>query len=186
MFIRKKNYYLFLDNTKLFNFNLIKKNYKTTIIYRYLSNQTKERITQLIRFRKKCRTNKIRFFIANDLNLVRKTKADGIYISAYNKKNYKFIKKIGSAHNYKEVSMKIKQNCQTIIFSRLFTTNYINKKNYYGIIKFNLIAKNVLKQIFPLGGIRNSNLLKLNMIQSEGFALLSEIKKKPAVLSRLF
>ena len=70
-------------------------------------------------------------------------------------------KKIGSADNYKEVSMKIKQNCQTIIFSRLFTTNYINKKNYYGIIKFNLIAKNVLKQIFPLGGIRNSNLLKL-------------------------
>ena len=32
----------------------------------------------------------------------------------------------------------------------------------------------------------NTNLLKLNLIKSRGIAILSEIKKKPAIASRLF
>jgi hypothetical protein len=54
------------------------------------------------------------------------------------------------------------------------------------IIKFNLIKKNYLINLIPLGGINSSNLLKLNLINADGFALLSEVKKKPAITSRLF
>jgi len=43
------------------------------------------------------------------------------------------------------------------------------------------------KRLIPLGGINQENLNKLTLIDSLGFALLSEVKKKPAnILSRLF
>ena len=69
---------------------------------------------------------------------------------------------------------------------RLFKTSYKNKKNYLGVVRFNLIKKNYLVNLVPLGGINNLNLLKLNMVNSRGLALLSEIKKKPAISHRLF
>jgi hypothetical protein len=40
--------------------------------------------------------------------------------------------------------------------------------------------------IIPLGGIRSANLNKLKLVNGNGLALLSEIKKKPAITSRLF
>ena len=42
------------------------------------------------------------------------------------------------------------------------------------------------KKIIPLGGIKLLNLNKLKTVRSEGFALMSEIKKKPAISNRLF
>ncbi len=70
------------------------------------------------------------------LKLLKNCNADGLYISAYNKKKYYInIPKIGSAHNLKEINEKIKQNCKTIIFSRLFKTNYKNKKSFLGVVK---------------------------------------------------
>ena len=58
--------------------------------------------------------NQFKFYVANDIKLALSLKADGIYLSSYNKDlkflNYK--KKnfdiIGSAHNFKEISAKIK------------------------------------------------------------------------------
>ena len=41
-------------------------------------------------------------------------------------------------------------------------------------------------KLIPLGGINKANLLKLNLVKSEAFAILSEAKKKPAISSRLF
>ena len=38
----------------------------------------------------------------------------------YSKKGFKII---GSAHNQRELDLKIKQGCKVIIFSRLFKTN---------------------------------------------------------------
>ena len=64
------------------------------------------------------------------------------------------------------VNEKKKQGCKYIIFSRLFKTNYKNKKNFLGIVKFNLIKLNINKKIYPLGGINDKNLLKLNMIKN--------------------
>ena len=81
---------------------------------------------------------------------------------------------------------KKKQGCNTIVLSRLFKTSYKNKKSYFGVIQFNLIKKNYLINLVPLGGINSANLLKLNLVNSDGLALFSEIKKKPVISNRLF
>ena len=184
MFIIKKYYFLYIDSTKSIDLKLIKKNLNITIIYR--SNPIIEPITNIIKFRKKLKIRKINFYIANDLSLAKICKADGLYVSAYNKKIYKNIKIIGSAHNFREINQKIKQGCRYIILSRLFKTDYLEKKSFYGPIKFNLINKKYFFNLIPLGGIRNSNLLKLNLLKTEGFAIFSEAKKKPTITSRLF
>lgn len=184
MFIIKKNFYFYIDSTKSINLSLIKKNLNITIIYR--NNNTKEPIAEITEFRKKLRARKISFYIANNIKLARKCAADGIYISAYNKKIYHNIKVIGSAHNYKEINEKINQNCKIIILSRLFNAQKKNKKSFYGIVKFNLICQKYNIYIIPLGGINEANLLKLKLLNSNGFATLSQIKKKPAISNRLF
>ena len=118
--------------------------------------------------------------------------SDGIYLSSYNntfkhlsKKQFNF-SIIGSAHSKKEIFNKIKQGCEVILFSKLFPVNYNNEAPTLGVIKFNnLLAHN--KKLIPLGGINQINLKKLNMISCKGFAMMSEIKKKPAnIINRLF
>ena len=186
MFIIKNNYYLYIENTQSLDFNRLKKNKKISIIYR--NNGTQENCSKLYGLKRNCKNNNFKLYIANDSKLARDCKADGLYLSSYNKKKYfkGNLNLIGAAHNFKEIYEKIKQGCHTIILSRLFKTSYKNKKGYMNIIKFNLIKKNNLINLIPLGGINSSNLLKLNLINADGFALLSEVKKKPAITSRLF
>jgi len=186
MFIIKNNYYLYIENTKSVDLDLIKNNLKISIIYR--ENTIPENSIKLNRFRQKCRIKKFKFYIANNLKLAKYLKADGLYLSSYNKKIYSKYdyNLIGSAHTYRELYEKKKQGCNTIILSRLFKTTYKNKKSYLGVIKFNLIQKNSLINLVPLGGINSENLLKLNLVKSKGFCLLSELKKKPAISNRLF
>ena len=184
MIIIKNNYYLYIENIKDLNIDNIKINKKINIILRNFKTET---ISEIIKYRKKCKEKRIKFYVANNLGIARICNADGLYISSYNKKkNYTNIPIIGSAHNLKEISEKIRQGCNSIIFSRLFKTNYKNKKKFFGVVKFNLIQINLNKNLVPLGGINSDNLLKLNIVKCEGFALLSEIKKKPAIASRLF
>ena len=72
-----------------------------------------------------------------------------------------------------------------LFFHGCFKTNYLNKKTFWGIIKFNLIDNK--RELIPLGGINLSNLNKLNSLDSRSAAFLSEVKKKPAkILRRLF
>ena len=93
---------------------------------------------------------------------------------------------IGSAHNYKEIFEKLKQGCELIIFSKLFIVNYDRNSPYLGLVKYNKFLNYFNKKLIPLGGINYQNLNKLQLINSEGFALLSEVKKKPAkIFSRL-
>ena len=184
MFIIKKNYYLYIDNTNSINLDLLKCPHKFTIIYR--NSFLNEDIRKIIIFKKKCASKKIKFFIANHYYLAKKCKADGLYLSSYNKKIYHNISVIGAAHNYKEIYEKIKQKCKIILLSRLFKTTYKNKQSFFGASKFNLIIKNFNAEIVALGGIRSSNFLKLNLINSNSFALMSEVKKKPAITNRLF
>lgn len=191
MMIFKKKYYLFVENTREFNLNLIKVRKKFNIIYR---NQTsKEKVEDLIKFRKKCKKNGVNFYIANNTNLLSKLKADGLYISANNKKLLLNIyakngfKIIGSAHNQREIDLKIKQGCEAIIYSRLFRTKYPYKKGYLGMQKFNIISLRSRKELIPLGGINEKNLCKMKSVMSSSFACLSAIKKKPAkIINRLF
>jgi len=191
MLVLKKKYYLFVENTREFNLNLIKIKNKFNIIYRNLT--TKESIEDLRDYRKKCKKNGVNFFVANDTKLLSKINADGLYISAHNKSLHsntyskKGFKIIGAAHNQKELDLKIKQGCKVVIYSRLFKTNYPYKNGYLGIQKFNIISLRARAELVPLGGINVENLSKLNNVLSQSFACLSAIKKKPAkLINRLF
>ena len=186
MFAFKKNYFLILKNTKDLDIKNIKKKNKFNIIYR--NYKIEEKIIDLLNFRKSCKVRGINFFVANNLNLCRILKSDGIYISSSNKNFYPNnlnIDIIGSAHNIKEIFKKRKQRCRIIILSKLFKVDYDPSSNFYDITKFNqTIGQN--KEIIPLGGIKLSNLNKLKIIKSDGLAIMSEIKKKPAIIRRLF
>ena len=72
----------------------------------YRNNSKKEPISEILRFRKKLISKQINFYIANNFKLAKKIKADGLYISAFNKNIYMNIKLIGSAHNLKEINQK--------------------------------------------------------------------------------
>ena len=161
MFIFKKKYYLFIENTREFKLDLIKIKNKFNIILRKQNN--KEKIEDLINFRNSCKKKGINFYIANNTNLLTKLKADGLYVSAHNKDlslngySKKGFKLIGSAHNQKEINIKTKQNCKTIIFSRLFKTNYSYKKGHLGVLRFNIVSYRSNIDLVPLGGINSYN-----------------------------
>ena len=190
MFILKKKYFLIIESIKDLDLKNIKKHNKFNIIYR--NKKKGENIADLIIFRKSCKLKSIKFFVANDAKLSVLLNSDGIYLSAFNKSlktlslrksNFEII---GSAHNVKEISTKIKQGCNLILFSKLFLVNYDKKSPFMGIIKFNNLLK-FNKNLIPLGGINENNLNSLNIINSTGLALMSEIKKKPTkIFSRLF
>ena len=191
MFVFKKKYFLIIENINDINLSDIKRNNKFSIIYR--NNKNIINFKDLLNYRKKCRLKLVKFFVANDLKLAIKLKADGIYLSS---KNNDFkplnIKKIdfdiiGSAHNLKEINLKNKQNCKYILLSKLFTVDYDKNSPILGLIKFNKYTQYSKSKLIPLGGIKLSNLSKLKLINSEGFAVLSEIKKKPVkIINRLF
>ena len=191
MVILKNKYFLIIENIKDISLENIKKRFKFNIIYR--NNKKLEDLHRLRIFRKECKSKDIKFFVANDYNLSSKLKADGIYLSAFNKdlKYLNYMKSnfviIGAAHNIKEINLKIKQGCKYILLSRLFQVSYKPEMNYLGINKFNFYASNIFKKIVALGGINTSNINKMKIVNCDSFALMTEIKKKPAkIFSRLF
>ena len=191
MVILKNKYFLIIENIKDISLENIKKRFKFNIIYR--NNKKLENLHKLIIFRKECKSKDINFFVANDYNLSSKLKADGIYLSAFNKdlKYLNYMKSnfviIGAAHNIKEINLKIKQGCKYILLSRLFQVSYKPEMNYLGINKFNFYTSNIFKNTVALGGINTSNINKIKIVNCDSFALMTEIKKKPAkIFSRLF
>ena len=190
MFSLKKKYYLIIESIKDIDLKNIKKHNKFVVIYR--NHKNLEKIENIFKFRKLCKLKSIDFYIANNIKLAISLNSDGLYLSAFNK-SYKplFVKKsnfkiIGSAHNKKEIFLKIKQGCDLILLSKLFLVNYEKQSNFLGIIKFNNFL-DFNKNLIPLGGIKLGNLNKLKNINCKGIALMSEIKKKPTkIFSRLF
>ena len=191
MFAFKNKYFFIIKNTKDINLDNIKFSDKFNIIYR--NQNIPENINKISIFRKNCKKKKIDFYVSNNTKLAKIVKADGIYVSSYNKDlRIGYLKKlnfkiIGSAHNIKEIQTKAKQGCSDIIFSRLFKTSYANKKGFMGIIRFNLFKLSRRENLIPLGGIRLTNLNKLNIVRCSSIALSSEVKKKSAkILNYLF
>tara|TARA_E500000178_G_scaffold326093_1_gene354012 strand:- start:1838 stop:2410 length:573 start_codon:yes stop_codon:yes gene_type:complete len=190
MFIRKNKYFFIIESIKDIDLKNIKKRDKFSVIYRNKNNL--ENISDLLNYRRFCKLKSIKFYVANNTKLAVLLKSDGIYISAFNKSLKPLTLKksnfdlIGSAHNFHEIALKNKQGCKTILLSKLFLVNYDKTAPSLGVVKFNnclLVDKNLI----PLGGITIKNLNNLNNINCEGFALLSEIKKKPAnIINRLF
>jgi thiamine monophosphate synthase len=66
----------------------------------------------------------------------------------------------------------------------LFKTSYKYKKGFLGVVKFNLLRLSRKENLIPLGGIRLSNLNKLNTVKCDSIALSSEIIKKPIAFSK--
>ena len=180
MFTFKKKYFFIIESIKDIDLKNIKNFGKYSIIYR---NNSPENIEILKKFRLQCKIQRIPFFIANNVDLIKTLKADGLYISAYNKnlssnylgKNYKII---GSAHNIKEINLKKLQGCSEIILSRLFKTTYKNKIDFLGVIKFNLLSKLINVPLTPLGGINLKNLNNLKNVNCKNVALSSLVKNE--------
>ena len=190
MFTKKNKYFLVIESIKDIDLKNIKIRNKFSIIYR--NNKQTDDLNCLIKFRKICRLKGIKFFVANNYLLAVSLNSDGIYLSSFNKSLSSLVYKrvnfeiIGSAHNFREIILKKKQGCSFVLLSKLFLVSYNKNAPYMGILKFNSYSKNT-KKLIPLGGINKKNLNKLKNVNCEGFALLSEIKKKPTkIFSRLF
>ena len=180
MFILKKKYFFIIESIKDIDLKNIKNFGKFSIIYR---NKIPENINKLKTFRLNCKSKKIPLLVANNIDLMKKIKADGLYISAHNNKlNLRNFKKgyeiIGGAHNIKEINLKKLQGCSEVLLSRLFKTTYKNKIGSLGVIKFNLLSKITNISLTPLGGINLKNLNDLKNVNCESVALSSLVKKK--------
>ena len=66
------------------------------------------------------------------------------------------------------------QNVESIFLSSLFKKN----KNYIGVNRFKLLSLLTKKPLIALGGISNSNLKKLSLINCLGFAGISFFEQK--------
>ena len=155
--------------------NLDKQDNKTIIIFRdYLSKKINE--TLIIKIHKYCKKKSIKFYLSNNVKLAIKLNLDGAYIPSFNKSlkhlSYslkKDFKIIGSAHNLKEIRIKENQNVENIFLSSLFKKN----KNFLGINKFKLLAKQTSKNVVMIGGISNNNIKKLSLLNQSDFAGIS-------------
>ena len=166
--------YHFIDE---FNKQHIKKlNKNIAIIYR---NYNQKIDIQLIKNIKQfCRTNRRKFFLANNIKVAFQLNLDGVYIPSFNKRmeiNYYSKKKkftiLGSAHNLKEIRNKEIQKVDCIFLSPIF---FVPKsKKTLGIYKFNFLSNFTKKKIVCLGGINKKNLKKTKLINPYGIASIS-------------
>ncbi len=176
--MHKMNKYYFINK---FDTNIIDKQDKqTAIIYR---NYNSKKMDQdlILKIKKYCKKNKVKFYLSNHIKLAIKLDLDGAYIPSFNKstKHLAFTLKkkfsiIGSAHNIKEIKTKETQNVNSIFISSIFKKN----KNYLGINKFKLISKLTKKKVVALGGISKKNQNKLRLLNNSEFAGISYFEQK--------
>jgi len=179
-------FFIFLDqyNSEIFK----NKNKNIGIVYRNYKERNRE--NQLTKIAKACKKSRYKLFISNDVKLVHKFKADGIYIPSFNKsKKFSNLEKkniiiLGSAHNQREIHNKISQNCRAIFLSPLF--NVKKSKTFLGVHKFNYLSYANKANIFALGGISENNIRKLKLLYIKGFGGIRIFKKKPASLRPVF
>ncbi len=178
--------FIFIDkyNSEIFK----NKNINIGIIYRNYKDRKRE--NQLVKIAKACKKNRFQLFVSNDVKLVHKVKADGIYVPSFNKtKKFSNLEKkniiiLGSAHNQKEIHKKISQNCRGIFLSPLF---YVKKsKSFLGLHKFNYLSYVNKINILALGGITENNIRKLKLLYIKGFGGIRIFKKKPAFKRPVF
>ena len=167
----KKYYFISKFDTN----NIDKQDKQTIIIYRNYSSDRPDK-SLILKIKRYCKKNSIKFYLSNNIKLAIKLNLDGAYIPSFNqsfnhltfsyKKNFKLI---GSAHNLKEIRVKEKQKVSKIFLSSLFKKN----KNFLGINRFKLLSKLTKKKIVILGGISNKNKKKLSLFDQSEFAGIS-------------
>ena len=176
--IHKNNIYYFIEQ---FNKKEITKlNNKVNIIYR--NYKKKHDFKELLEIKNFCIKNRRKFYISNNIKIALQLGINGVYIPSFNKSleikyiNKKKLEVLGSAHNFKELSFKIKQNVDKIFISPIFE---ISKKNsFLNVIKFNLLSKFTLMDTIALGGINKKNIKKLKMVNCSGFAAIRYFKNE--------
>ncbi len=106
---------------------------------------------------------------------------DGVYLPSFNKSfkinNYPKKKNfiiIGSAHNLKDIKIKEKQGVDAIFLASLFN----KKKTFLGMEKFKILKKQTKTKIIALGGINESNIKKIRLLNVFGFAAISFFKEQ--------
>tara|TARA_B100000795_G_C22738646_1_gene414369 strand:- start:155 stop:742 length:588 start_codon:yes stop_codon:yes gene_type:complete len=169
--------YLFVEDFNPKELDLLNKN--ISIIYRNYKKKIAE--STIISLKKYCKSNKRDLYLAKDIKLAIKFKLSGVYIPSFiNKLNFnsfltpKNFLILGSAHNAAEIRIKQLQGCNLIFLAPTFRV--LKKKNYLGIIKFNLLTLGG-GNFVALGGINQSNFKQINLLKCSGFAGISWIKK---------
>ena len=171
------NKYYFIN--KFDKSHIDKQDKKTAIIFRNYDQKLNEKL--IIKIKNYCKKKGNKFLLSNNIKIALKLKLDGAYIPSFNKNtkhlSYSLTKKfiiLGSAHNIYEMNTKELQNVNAIFLSSIFKKN----KNYLGINRFKLISLLSKRPFIALGGIKNNNLKKLNLINCFGFAGISFFEQK--------
>ena len=188
-----KKFRVFFITEKLGELNLdyVKKT-GAILILRNIGNYKKDKLRK---FYKSCTKRNISLFISNNVKTLFFLNSDNFYISAYNKKPFKHLKKIkpniniiGSAHNVSEIREKIDQGCEFIVLSRIFETS--KKKGHLGPLKFNLLTRKFSNKFIALGGINEKKSKLLKNLNIFGCVIQSDKKKAgkylPAFLKNNF
>jgi thiamine-phosphate pyrophosphorylase len=141
-----------------------------------------------------CKKNQLPFYITDNIKLALQTKANGIFLSAKNKKIIPKIQKlnfeiIGSAHNQIEYYFKKKQGCSLLMLSPIFSNKKYSENKILGPIKFNLISNSWNNNLCALGGISSKTLNKIKLTRASSIAFVSlvleaQIKKPAYFISR--
>ena len=180
--------FIFLDQYN----NQIFKNNSTNIGVIYRNYNSPKRETELNKIAKACKKKRYPLFVSNNIKLVLKVKADGIYIPSFNKtKRFLNLEKknlilLGSAHNQKEIQEKISQKCTAIFLSPVF---YVEKsRNFLGVYTFNSLSYSHSNKVtlLALGGINEHNFRKLQLLHIKGLGGIRMFKKKPAFKRPVF
>ena len=155
------------------------------LIYRNYTEKNDENL--IIKIKKYCRKNNRKIFLANNFRLAIKLDLDGAYLPSFNKDlslNSFIIKKnfmiIGSAHNLKEIKIKEAQKVQELFIGSLFKM----KETYLGIYKFKNLCKLTKIPVIALGGIKDSNLKALKLLNIKGFSGISYFNSQKKRASR--
>jgi thiamine-phosphate pyrophosphorylase len=173
--ILKKYYFI----NKFNQSHIDKQDKRTIIIFRNYDQKVDEKL--IIKIKNYCKKKGNKFLLSNNIKLAIKLDLDGAYIPSFNKNkkhlSYSFKKKfiiLGSSHNVYEIRIKELQGVGAIFLSSVFKKN----KNYLGINRFKLLSHLTKKPFIALGGISNSNLKKLKLINCSGFAGISFFEQK--------
>jgi thiamine-phosphate pyrophosphorylase len=131
-----------------------------------------------------CKKHHFPFYILNDVKIAKQLNANGIFISATNKKiglslfnSIKF-KLIGSAHNQLEYFIKQRQSCKTIMLSPIFYNKKYSVNKILNPIKFNLISRDWKIVLCALGGLTEENIGKIKMTKAQAVGIKSLVNKR--------
>ena len=173
--MHKLNFYFIDDFDKDHIKNLPK---DIAIIYRNYDQKHNEQ--DILSMKKFCVTIRKKFYLANNIHLVEKLRLDGAYIPSFNKNLFitrlktKNFTLLGSAHSIKEINQKIRQKVDYLFISPIFKVT--KKKDFLGMVRFNILSQKFNRNIVALGGINKDNLRMIKNIKNYSFASISYIK----------